>query len=346
VPDFKEVLIRAGLAKLRNPDIALEKYRNAQEAAKNEQKGLWSARLAPQEGTQSLTPQPTVTAATSPTPPIATPEPTPILPQPEQAPSAIWNILIILSTLGITGITATIIVGLIKMFWYKRPVRLLIFGELSAGKTAIRKRLLDPNIDRAELEALKPSQSVELHKKRIGIPKGAYEIYPQIVDIPGSFYGSVWDSLLQFHFIPQLVWDLLVALHLVAPRVWLFVVAPTSAKENNGNQMNIDKEYVSVQLGIVKTQVLGGLDAIKTIKPKAVILFINKFDLYSSVRPGDSASLKMESDFKGIFSKHIEVIKTATSRKGVRFYSLAGSAFNSWSCKDIIDRIGHTLYDS
>lgn len=36
LPDFKEELLRAGMAELRNPETASEKYKSAQEAAKRQ----------------------------------------------------------------------------------------------------------------------------------------------------------------------------------------------------------------------------------------------------------------------------------------------------------------------
>ncbi len=42
VPDFKLILLESGLAKLRNPDLASDSYRQAQDKAQKEGKGMWA----------------------------------------------------------------------------------------------------------------------------------------------------------------------------------------------------------------------------------------------------------------------------------------------------------------
>lgn len=325
-PDIKLELIRAGLAELRVPATASEDYKSAQEKAMAGRKGIWAKKLA----------------MPSPSPPESG--------RSEKSGNSfwiqLWRIAVVFGTLGITTIIVAIIGYLIKRWWFRRPVHLLVLGEVSAGKTAISERLLNPNVALSKLRILKPSQAIVKNKKRAGIPKGEYVIIPQVEDIPGSFYGSVWDALILNRFVPRFVWRALTFIRFFPPRVWLFVVAPTPGKMNTDEKISVDQDYVSVQLGIVKAQVMGGLDSDLTIKPKAVVLFMNKFDLFSPDNPDDKAASHAKELFEDIFSKHNEVLTKATNRRKIDFYPVVGSAFNSWNCARIIDYIGESLYGS
>lgn len=329
VPDFKLVLLRTGIAQLKNFGNSPSAYQAAQETAKNEHRGIWA-----NQPTQQPTVQPSIQTAT----PTSTPKGASVVPsqtpitQTSEDSDQLNKFFTILVAIGVPSVILALLVGyLIRRFYIRRPVRLLIFGELSAGKTAISERLLDPGVERSKLEKLQPSGSIIRSKKKHGIPKGEYVIYPQITDIPGSFYGSVWDEFTKFRYS--------------AAHVWLFVLAATPSKENTG-EAQVDMDYVNVQLGIIKAQILGGLEARRTVKPKAVILFINKFDLFSSIKPDDTSSSKTQDDVLRIFAPHIDFITKATSRKKLKFYYTVGSAFNSWKCDYIIDRIGVALYGS
>jgi len=333
VPDFKLILLQNGLAQLKSPGTADEKYRNAQEKAQKEQKGIWKPAQQPQ-------PQQTKPSEQSQsTPPPKTTE------QPRQsdgnsfwddigkffsnAGNFIWKWVVILSPVGIVGIIITILLTFLwRRYYLERRIRLVIVGEPSTGKSAVYKRILNPNTDKQEILGLIPTKGKQTYKMKTHVRYAKFDIYPRLTDVPGSAFSTVWDELTGFRF--------------KRPHA-LLVTLSTTKMNHNGNNV-IDEKYLYTQLGYIQAFIEGGMGARKTRKPKVVVFFLNKFDLFSSHRPDDSAAVQAEARFQAVFEDHIKSATLALEKARIPFKIIIGSALENWNCDRIIDIVGKELY--
>jgi signal recognition particle receptor subunit beta len=87
------------------------------------------------------------------------------------------------------------------------------------------------------------------------------------------------------------------------------------------------------------------MGARRTRKPKMIILFLNKFDLFSSQPPTDAATSSIQEQFKNDFASHIRSAELAAGKLGIKCPVIIGSALKNWNCKDLITTIGDTLYE-
>ena len=330
IPDFKVILLESGLAKLRNSETADRRYQEAQEKAREQGAGLWA--------TPTPTPKPkrSPDQIASPSPLAASSSPT----SQQDAPSVasvvfqrilefakfLWGWIVTLSPLGAGGLGIT---GLIYFFYIRRRVRLLIIGQMSAGKTAVFSRLLDPHISADKILALEASKVKQKVKFRQHIQYAKFEIYPRLTDVPGSAFSTAWDELTRFR--------------LVRRHALVLVLAPTM-KNVRSNGPVFDQKYLAVQLGYVQSFMEGGLGARKTRKPKVVILYLNKFDLVSDFPSGDSAAKAAEDKFLDQFREHKQSVELATKRAKIKLHVVIGSALKGWNSDNLITLVGKSLY--
>jgi hypothetical protein len=247
----------------------------------------------------------------------------------------LWEIMIALSSIGLLS---WIVTSLYKKFYVQRSVRLLLIGDPSAGKTALLKTLINTRMSketlREEILSLEPSRGVTKIKRTAVIPAGKFEIVPEVSDIAGSAHSTVWDTFRKSRN------------HAV-----VFVVSPLKI---NGVQdgtvktfdinTDTDQRYMDVQLGSL-TFAVGGIGAKSTKKPKILILFISKFDLYSKDSPTDSSSRKIREKMLDIFKEHINSAESAAKKVGIRFKLILGSSAEQWNTKEVLDTIIDVLYD-
>jgi len=206
---------------------------------------------------------------------------------------------------------------------------LLIIGQMSAGKTAIFSRLLDPHISVEKILALEQSKSKQKIKFRQHVQYAKFEIYPRLTDVPGSAFSTAWDELTRFRFIRR---------HAI-----ILVLAPTMKNVKSGSPI-FDEKYLAVQLGYVQSFMEGGLGARKTRKPKVVILYLNKFDLVSDFPSGDSSAKEAEDKFLSRFREHQQSVELATKKAHIKLHIVVGSALRGWNCDNLITLVGKSLY--
>ena len=215
-----------------------------------------------------------------------------------------------------------------------------MIGHTTVGKTVLFKRLLDKNVTREELlnEPITPGLNVQELPKHI--PYGKFEIHLKIEDIAGSKFTLTFEELRR-RWYSRL------------QTVLLVVLSPTSEKkvraddnEAGADRHPVDPHFVSVQLGYMQALVQGALGARHTIKPKAIVLYMNKFDLFSDLGPEDSTSRDAESEFKSIFAEHIECAQMSAHNLGVKMYPIVGSALNAWNCEKVIKIVGEILFNA
>jgi len=88
----------------------------------------------------------------------------------------------------------------------------------------------------------------------------------------------------------------------------------------------------------------GPIQSAKIVKPKLVILFINKFDLFSNAAPTDSTAVEKFHILREVFKEHIELVQKASKEQNVPFECLVGSAAQRWETRTILERINVSLY--
>lgn len=84
-------------------------------------------------------------------------------------------------------------------------------------------------------------------------------------------------------------------------------------------------------------------DRIKN-KPLKVILFINKFDLYSKTPPEDSASSAIRKDLLNNFQAHIEIAFSQAKSKSIPFQVIVGSSLEKWNTSNLLQEISDAIY--
>lgn len=299
VPDFKTILLKNGYASLKQTETAEPSHIAAQKKAKSEKKGQWSG------SAETLTKALQVIKSLS---------------------IKIWHLLLrwlpVLISIGVVGYVASY---LYKKFYIQRRLKLLIIGEPSAGKTALYLRLLDPEIERKKILELAPTKAMQRIERKTFIPKGKFELYPSVSDVPGSAFSTVWDEFGK-----------------VRSHAIIVVLAPTD--KNTRNPMVIDEKYIYTQLGYVQAYIEGGIGSHITKRPRMIIIFVNKFDLFCDVSPGDSAAESAQKSLEKIFKDHIESARMAGKKVGIPVHVVFGSALESWSCNRVLDLVGNHLY--
>jgi hypothetical protein len=299
VPDFKQLLLQSGYASLEKPESARPEHLAAQESAKSENKGQWAGSKEKAAGFVKLLRSWSI---------------------------SVWNFLKRwLPVAASIGLLSFVVKYLYKKFYIQRRLRLLIIGEPSAGKTALYLRLLDPKVDKKKILELSPTRGLQRAEKNTFIPKGKFELYPCVSDVPGSAFSTVWDEFgkSRFHAI-------------------ILVLAPTI--QDSRTPAVIDQKYIYTQLGYVQAYIEGGMGSHIAKRPKVIVVFINKFDLFSEVQPGDSAATSAEESLQEVFGEHIDSARMAGKKTGIPVYVLYGSALESWNCERIIDVVGQSLY--
>jgi len=297
VPDFKLLFLEEGLARLRDPINASDSYKAAEENAKKQQKGIWSDGSSKENN-------------------------------PNFSLKYIFELILKwlpwLVSIGIVGAIAKYIR---KKFYIERRVRLLIIGEPSAGKTALYLRISDPNVDKKKILLLEASKSLDRYKAKNFIPKGKFEIYPILSDIPGSAFSTVWEQL-----------------SISRSHAVVLVLAHSKLNKSSDGKNLFDDKFINIQLGYVQAYIQGGIVATAK-KPKVIIVFINKFDLLSAHHPDDKNSQEACRQIEQIFKEHIESAHVTEKRTGVPVKILLGSALENWNSDRILDIVAKRLYE-
>jgi len=302
-------LLEIGFARLRSPENASSDLRNAQIKAQNLRLGMWKGGTSIAQATDNP-------SAESGGGRIAT-----VVRFIKNVPTLAWALLGTLSVLGIS--VAQLGSFLHKKYYIEKRVNMLVIGEEAAGKTALLLRLHDPRISPEILLGTQPTMAIVKSRLRDPIPySGRFQIYPQPVDVPGSKYGMALDSLHDKYDV------LLIVLSHNKER---------AAKEP-------DVEYIAHQLELVRILVAGAIDSKRMRKPKALILFISKFELLSQLPPWDSGAAAARRRVDVIFGGHITTARDAAKRNNIPFTNIVGSSVANWNCESVTKFIADSIY--
>lgn len=321
---LRTLLLSRGYAKIIDPRFASNEEIDAQTNAQTSNLRIWKLALRP--------------TATPALPDINTNNP--ILGKLSKINWGLWGgyawqgFLILMGG----GFVVWLVQELVK--WLKRELRqrrfsLLIIGEASSGKTALLKTWVNPNVSKREILSTQKSRSTNKEVKPSVITRGRFEITPKMTDVPGSKPSSVLDEL-QDSLNKGLV----------------VVIAPF---EKNGSPdyettqllkipADIDMKYIHVQLGYIQSLVAAVLGAKNTKKPSIIVLYISKFDLFSKLHPADSAAANVRRQIETLFLEHIDNLKAASKKAGIRFEVVIGSPAEKWNTKEVLDIIVEELF--
>jgi GTPase SAR1 family protein len=313
--DFKYLLLKNGYAKLKKPSAAPSYCVSAENDAQEKRLGIWRQSEQQSSIQQQSSKKPFLSTINW-----------------KKLINILWKLIVVLSTLGITTAIAR---HLYKKIYIQRRIRLLIIGEPFSGKTALLMSLVNSSIEKEEIFKLTGQSSGVTEKERQGfIPRGKFEIYPSISDIPGHFYGTVWDKFFKEYN------------HAI-------IIVISAFKENGRNSdgsirlldsyKDIDQKYIHIQLGSMKAYI-GGVASKFTKKPKILILYISKFDLFSEFPPEDSSSQKTKQVLEELFSEHIEFAAKTAKDIGIPFKLIFGSAIEKWNTDKMLDVVINQLY--
>jgi hypothetical protein len=234
-----------------------------------------------------------------------------------------WKIIVGLASLGIL---APIAGKLYREIRLKRRIELLFAGDQAAGKTALCERLHNPGASRQYMEKLPPTEAMARHRAAQPFPVGKFEIFSRFFDTPGSKPSLA--------FKQKKAW--------FASRLLVYVVAPSE----NPSQDCKSSEAVAYrcrQLGYMKVFLEVMLLADLAVKPKLLILFINKFDLLSELNPEDSQAKERVKAVAGMFSDHIKLFNLIAKQANLKPNLEFGSALEDWNCDKVRVHIERAL---
>lgn len=326
-PDFKRVLLRQGLARLREGAPAEVTHVAAQDSARVEGRGWWVRSLPAQAdgggAADSLASSDSL-ASTGGIDEVGTPR--------QRDFSWIWKGLV-------AAVTAFGGYGLSQILWtwfHRHKVRLILLGEPATGKSWFWHRMINPQISEFDLGEAHRNQGVGVASAEY-MRVSKYTLVPEFIDVPGRQTGEQLSQLIdkrRFRFIRLLLSP--------QKRIWIIFLSPS----RNGTAADpeaIDSVYVGEQLGYLSLPE-GVLASPKTSKPNMVIMCITKFDLFSEHHPNDSASGKAKATVKNIFQKHISRIQEECKAKRVPFATVVTSARRGWGIESVERYIKTALY--
>jgi hypothetical protein len=322
--DVAPLLLREGVAKLRDFEHADKSLRDIQTKATQMHVGMWA--LPP----TSPAPKPDKTATTGSD--VGPGFYSTLLDKVEasgmylaQEVFEYWKEAIAL------GLFGGFVVPLYRILRIERRLKLTLIGQASSGKTGVFLRLTDTEHEIHEADIMSLSTSLSVAKKTIPkpFPLGRYEVKVAMSDIPGLQFGAVIDALGLRRFVSK--------------HVLMLVVAPIRPNALLNDQW-IDARYVERQLGYAEGLVIGAIESKSRKEISLIVIFINKFDLISSTPPGDSASVQAEEQILQPFAKFVEMLQERARMAGVEVAVIIGSAVKGWNIAAVKRQIEARLY--
>lgn len=225
----------------------------------------------------------------------------------------VWENKVVKWVMG-SVLSFTAIVSYIKYIHKRRRVLLFFGGEKGAGKTTLKKAIMNPDTHADELKKQVPTKFDSKERWIRDDADRRIMIVSNMIDIPGDD---------KYHAINYLSSKKYKAFR---KSILVIVVAPTMAYVRQTSLF--DREYISDQ----KSAILNLWTAIikaKSTKVREVILFINKADLC------DDNIYGLETEFKS----HRQLLEKACGDSGIRFKCVVGSSVTRRGFQTILDEI-------
>jgi len=323
--EFKVVMLKKGLAKLKDGIVHQDKLLNAQEEAKQRGTGLWKETKVQEKDTEKSTSGSSINSSESFNWLI------------NKIISIAWYILPLSGLIGL--------ITILFKFFKRRKLYIVLLGSRSSGKTTIFRRLFHPE-DKPE-ECSSPKTTIKTQKKIANEQHnwGRYEVTPVYVDTAGGKFGEQAsemlkrDSLLKKFFFKS------------SKYVWVITLAPTDNSKVSKDSEDKDKkneQFISEQFGYLSLPVafltgktnsaFGKQSSLAT--PDLVMLCINKSDLFSNSPNDNEGKKKIEE----LFKKHITLIETTCKGGSFKFNCKIISACEGWDVHLVKRVIEKELY--
>lgn len=301
--EAREFILSYGYAKLINLDIATEGEVKSQQHAQEMKLGIWEYTSDEPETLESETEEPENSANNAENSTMT---------EIKKFISEKWQILclwfmeekeLIISFVVGCGILGFLGRTIIRSLRTKKKI-IFFGGANSAGKTTMSLYLINPDASREDLINQEPSQTLKKERIIRDDTNRKLTLKACLLDSPGHELGYVIDEL-----------SLTLRARILRKKYTvIIIVAPTESYENRNE---IDRQYISDQLITISKLWFAILKAKRIVKPQAVILFINKLDLYDD-KP------KMISEF----SEHKKQLKKICYESNINFYAISGSVLD------------------
>ncbi len=298
--ELREYLLLTGYAKLEDSKIATKSEKKAQEYAKKNKLGIWDSEYENKAAVKNEK---------------SSDEKYKIF-------SKQWwkktreflkeNIVQIIELLAGLGFFTLVIRMVIRSL---RTRKRIIFwgGANSAGKTTMVLAIRNPEASMEDL--LTQSPTLDKRRERVIRDDSNKKIILKmdLLDSPGHELQNSIDTL-AFTFADRI---------LGRKYILILVVAAT---KNNKIRNDIDKDYIKEQLITISIFWTALLKAHKIIKPKCVVLFISKCDLYDS-----------REEMEALFDEHKKVLEKACEESMITFCSIPGSVVDKSGMTGLMD---------
>ena len=315
VRKFKVILLKRGLAKLKDESSANAQLKSAQDYSRAKGIGLWKS----------------VAAASDPS-------------KPKPPPTIDWNAIwksvsrFVAAYGGYAAAIGTIMAGiqLLRLYRKKRKLYLLFLGVRSSGKTTLFKRIFYPTERPSECDKPRTTLATTRERSKEQINWGDFVVTPEYIDTAGGKVGEQATEMLQRD-------DWLQRLIRPSRYVWLIVLATTNknVSKNDTFDNKVDNGFIREQLGYLALP-LGLLQAKDTHKPDMVFVCLSKFDLFSDADPDNESACTALRQIENLFVQHVNRIKEHSNTIPVQVEIC--SACEGWRTHSIRDSIERKLY--
>lgn len=296
--DVRSALIKNGFATIISPELASSEEIEAEEYAKSRSLGIWSS--SEKSHTENAENNQTTFQNTY------------------EKINEFWDfVLRVWENKWVKWVTTsllsfTAIVGYINYYRKRRKVMLFFGGEKGAGKTTLKKALMNPDSHEDDLKNQVPTKFDSKERWVRDDAQRKIVIVSSMIDIPGDD---------KYHAINYLSSRTHKAFR---KSILVIVVAPTMA--NTTQSKTLDYGYISEQRSAISNLWVAIIKAQKT-KVSEVILFINKVDLC------DADTLELQ------FAPHRKLLEDACGSSGIRFKCVVGSSVTRRGFQTIMDEI-------
>lgn len=312
ISDIRVDLLKQGCARIvGKPQNLVEK--NAEAQAKTKHLGIWAVKNTPTQSSKASADHKSASLLKAITRWIAK------------------HKLISASSIGllVAILASPWLIALVRLaveFFHKRKVRILIAGIRSVGKTGLWIAWKNEYTggSAGQISGLDPSVKPQQAKLQ-PIELTKWRLEPTLIDTPGAQPWHVINSIRRSAGPKSAARR--------ARRVLLYVVAPCPDEQKTSTDP-FDRDYVAKQEGYahLPMAIIGQRDP--RIRPDLVVMFANKFDLLSDVRPKDSNGTDA-AQMALAFASHRELIEKACNEASVPFSWIIGSAWRDWGIDDL-----------
>lgn len=295
-------LLYYGYAKLADESIAPEQELEAEEHAKQNYLGIWNKDENDGEGTPVSESEPQTE--------VSLPEESAGTDTGEETEGLYQKMRGVLHAIGTwfganyqwvlsLGIVPVVLTAFQKRF-RTRKRKIFLGGWKGSGKTTFKLLLMNPDASLEELMKQSPTLAVDRQRVIRDESNNKIVLDAEVIDPPGMELQHVLNALVK------------TGKNRRKKSVVVLMLSPTAGKDAG---QKIDRRYIEEQRATLEKLWVPVLLSDVVIKLHAVVLFINKSDLFENEQ---EALLEL-------FAEHTRLIKSACAGKGIRFERISGS---------------------